>query len=114
MCLGLSTGDIMSAQMLLGMSDNPIVLQWQIQIRNDYNLAIATRKDVIWQQEDLIFLIRSITFLVFHIFLEALDVRATKINEAMKMAAVKALALLTKDCSRTSKYCLWCYQIKFW
>jgi malate dehydrogenase (oxaloacetate-decarboxylating)(NADP+) len=32
--LGLSTGDIMSAQMLLGMSDNPIVLQWQIQIRN--------------------------------------------------------------------------------
>jgi malate dehydrogenase (oxaloacetate-decarboxylating)(NADP+) len=33
----------------------------------------------------------------FHIFLEALDVRATKIKEAMKMAAVKALALLTKE-----------------
>jgi malate dehydrogenase (oxaloacetate-decarboxylating)(NADP+) len=62
----------------------------------DYNLAIATRKDVLWQQEDLIFLIRSITFLVLYIF-RALDVRATKINEAMKMAAVKALALLTKE-----------------
>jgi malate dehydrogenase (oxaloacetate-decarboxylating)(NADP+) len=36
--------------------------------------------------------------LVFHIFFRgALDVRATKINEAMKMAAVKALALLTKE-----------------
>jgi malate dehydrogenase (oxaloacetate-decarboxylating)(NADP+) len=33
----------------------------------------------------------------FHIFLEALDVRATKIMKAMKMAAVKALALLTKE-----------------
>jgi hypothetical protein len=41
----------------------------------DYNLAIATRKDVLWQQEDLIFLIRSITFLVLY-FRGALDVRA--------------------------------------
>jgi malate dehydrogenase (oxaloacetate-decarboxylating)(NADP+) len=32
-----------------------------------------------------------------YIFRGALDVRATKINEAMKMAAVKALALLTKE-----------------
>jgi malate dehydrogenase (oxaloacetate-decarboxylating)(NADP+) len=50
--------------------------------------------------------------LVFHIFLEgALDVRATKINEAMKMAAVKALALLTKESVPEQ---VWCYQIKFW
>jgi malate dehydrogenase (oxaloacetate-decarboxylating)(NADP+) len=35
----------------------------------DYNLAIATRKDVLlWQQEDLIFLIRSITFGFPYIF----------------------------------------------
>jgi malate dehydrogenase (oxaloacetate-decarboxylating)(NADP+) len=32
-----------------------------------------------------------------YIFRGALDVRATKINEAMKMAAVKALALLAKE-----------------
>jgi malate dehydrogenase (oxaloacetate-decarboxylating)(NADP+) len=62
----------------------------------DYNLAIATRKDVIMATGRSDFLIRSITFLVY-IFRGALDVRATKINEAMKMAAVKALALLTKE-----------------
>jgi malate dehydrogenase (oxaloacetate-decarboxylating)(NADP+) len=33
----------------------------------------------------------------FPYIFRALDVRATKINEAMKMAAVKALALLTKE-----------------
>jgi malate dehydrogenase (oxaloacetate-decarboxylating)(NADP+) len=32
-CFRFVNGDIMSAQMLLGMSDNPIVLQWQIQIQ---------------------------------------------------------------------------------
>jgi malate dehydrogenase (oxaloacetate-decarboxylating)(NADP+) len=39
---------------------------------------------------------------------------ATKINEAMKMAAVKALALLTKESVPEQVNCLWCYQIKFW
>jgi malate dehydrogenase (oxaloacetate-decarboxylating)(NADP+) len=32
-----------------------------------------------------------------YIFRGALDVRATKINEAMKMAAVRALAALAKE-----------------
>jgi malate dehydrogenase (oxaloacetate-decarboxylating)(NADP+) len=46
--LGLSTGDIMSAQMLLGMSDNPIFFAMaNPDPEIDYNLAIATRKDVI-------------------------------------------------------------------
>jgi malate dehydrogenase (oxaloacetate-decarboxylating)(NADP+) len=47
-------------------------------------------------------------------FRGALDVRATKINEAMKMAAVKALALLTKESVPEQVNIAWCYQIKFW
>jgi malate dehydrogenase (oxaloacetate-decarboxylating)(NADP+) len=40
-----------------------------------------------------------------YIFRELLMMYEPKINEAMKMAAVKALALLQRVCSRTSKYC---------
>jgi malic enzyme len=29
--LGLSAGNVLSADMLLAMADNPVVLQWQIQ-----------------------------------------------------------------------------------
>ena len=36
-------------------------------------------------------------FLVFHIFSEALDVRATTINEDMKIAAVYAIANLARE-----------------
>ena len=46
--LGLSTGDIMSPEMLLGMADNPIVFAMaNPDPEIDYNLAVATRKDVI-------------------------------------------------------------------
>jgi malate dehydrogenase (oxaloacetate-decarboxylating)(NADP+) len=64
----------------------------------DYNLAIATRKDVIMATGRSDFPNQVNNVLGFpYIFRGALDVRATKINEAMKMAAVKALALLTKE-----------------
>ena len=97
--LGLSTGDIMSAQMLLGMADNPIVFAMaNPDPEIDYNLAIATRKDVIMATGRSDFPNQVNNVLGFpYIFRGALDVRATKINEAMKMAAVKALALLTKE-----------------
>ena len=46
--LGLSSGDIMTPQMLLGMADNPIVFAMaNPNPEIDYNLAVATRKDVI-------------------------------------------------------------------
>ncbi|MFV5688709.1 NADP-dependent malic enzyme [Flavobacterium sp. ZT3R25] len=97
--LGLSTGGIMSPQMLMGMAESPIVFAMaNPNPEIDYNLAIATRKDVIMATGRSDFPNQVNNVLGFpYIFRGALDVRATKINEAMKMAAVKALALLTKE-----------------
>jgi malate dehydrogenase (oxaloacetate-decarboxylating)(NADP+) len=97
--LGLSTGDIMTPQMLLGMAENPIVFAMaNPDPEIDYNLAIATRKDVIMAtgRSDHPNQVNNVLGFPY-IFRGALDVRATKINEAMKMAAVKALALLAKE-----------------
>ena len=97
--LGLSSGDIMTPQMLLGMADNPIVFAMaNPNPEIDYNLAVATRKDVIMATGRSDFPNQVNNVLGFpYIFRGALDVRATKKNEAMKMAAVQALALLTKE-----------------
>ncbi|WP_348813289.1 NADP-dependent malic enzyme [Flavobacterium maritimum] len=97
--LGLSSGNIMSPKMLLGMADNPIVFAMaNPEPEIDYNLAIATRKDVIMATGRSDFPNQVNNVLGFpYIFRGALDVRATKINEAMKMAAVKALAALAKE-----------------
>jgi malate dehydrogenase (oxaloacetate-decarboxylating)(NADP+) len=97
--LGLSSGGIMSAEMLLGMADNPIVFAMaNPEPEIDYNLAIATRKDVIMATGRSDFPNQVNNVLGFpYIFRGALDVRATKINEAMKMAAVRALAALAKE-----------------
>lgn len=97
--LGLSTGDIMTSQMLLGMAENPIVFAMaNPDPEIDYNLAIATRKDVIMAtgRSDHPNQVNNVLGFPY-IFRGALDVRATKINEAMKMAAVRALALLAKE-----------------
>jgi malate dehydrogenase (oxaloacetate-decarboxylating)(NADP+) len=97
--LGLSSGDIMSPEMLLTMADNPIVFAMANPIPEiDYNLAIATRKDIIMATGRSDFPNQVNNVLGFpYIFRGALDVRATKINEAMKMAAVRALAALAKE-----------------
>lgn len=97
--LGLSSGDIMSPEMLLTMADNPIVFAMANPIPEiDYNLAVATRKDVIMATGRSDFPNQVNNVLGFpYIFRGALDVRATKINEAMKMAAVRALAALAKE-----------------
>ncbi|MBG6110499.1 malate dehydrogenase (oxaloacetate-decarboxylating)(NADP+) [Flavobacterium sp. CG_9.10] len=97
--LGLSTGDIMTPQMLMGMAENPIVFAMaNPDPEIDYNLAIATRKDVIMAtgRSDHPNQVNNVLGFPY-IFRGALDVRATKINEAMKMAAVRALALLAKE-----------------
>ncbi|MEY2671287.1 MAG: hypothetical protein RLZZ577_1603 [Bacteroidota bacterium] len=97
--LGLSSGDIMSPEMLLTMADNPIVFAMANPVPEiDYNLAIATRKDIIMATGRSDFPNQVNNVLGFpYIFRGALDVRATKINEAMKMAAVRALAALAKE-----------------
>jgi malate dehydrogenase (oxaloacetate-decarboxylating)(NADP+) len=97
--LGLSSGNIMTPKMLLGMAENPIVFAMaNPDPEIDYNLAIATRKDVIMAtgRSDHPNQVNNVLGFPY-IFRGALDVRATKINEAMKMAAVRALAALAKE-----------------
>lgn len=96
--IGLSSGDIMTADMLSSMAKNPIVFAMaNPNPEIDYNLAIATRKDVIMAtgRSDHPNQVNNVLGFPY-IFRGALDVRATKINEEMKMAAVKALASLAK------------------
>lgn len=97
--LGLSSGNVMSAEMLMQMAKNPIVFAMANPIPEiDYHLAIATRKDIIMATGRSDFPNQVNNVLGFpYIFRGAIDVRASKINEEMKMAAVKALALLAKE-----------------
>ncbi|WP_447635168.1 NADP-dependent malic enzyme [Flavobacterium microcysteis] len=97
--LGLSSGDVMSAEMLMQMAENPIVFAMANPIPEiDYHLAVATRKDIIMATGRSDFPNQVNNVLGFpYIFRGAIDVRASKINEEMKMAAVKALALLAKE-----------------
>lgn len=97
--LGLSVGNILTPEMLLGMADDPIVFAMANPVPEiDYNIAIATREDIIMATGRSDYPNQVNNVLGFpYIFRGALDVRATKINEAMKMAAVKALANLAKE-----------------
>ncbi len=97
--IGLSTSDIVSQDMLLSMAKNPIVFAMaNPDPEINYDLAIATRKDIIMAtgRSDHPNQVNNVLGFPF-IFRGALDVRATKINEEMKMAAVKALAELAKE-----------------
>ena len=96
--IGLSSGDIVTPEMLLGMADNPIVFAMANPTPEiNYNLAIDTRKDIIMAtgRSDHPNQVNNVLGFPF-IFRGALDVRATKINEEMKKAAVVALANLAK------------------
>ena len=97
--LGLSVADVMSADMLASMADNPIVFAMaNPNPEIDYDLAMNTRKDLIFAtgRSDYPNQINNVLGFPF-IFRGSLDVRATKINEEMKIAAVYALAELTKQ-----------------
>ena len=97
--LGLSAGNILTPDMLLGMAANPIVFAMANPTPEiDYNLAIDTRDDIIMAtgRSDHPNQVNNVLGFPY-IFRGALDVRATKINEAMKMAAVRALAALAKE-----------------
>lgn len=97
--VGLSTGDVLSAEMLKKMGDNPIVFA----LANPnpeiaYDLAIATRDDVIMAtgRSDHPNQVNNVLGFPY-IFRGALDVRATEINEEMKLAAVRSLAEMAKE-----------------
>ena len=97
--IGLSKADIMTPVMLKSMAPNPIVFAMaNPNPEIDYNLAVATRNDAIMAtgRSDFPNQVNNVLGFPF-IFRGALDVRATKINEAMKMAAVHALADLAKE-----------------
>jgi malate dehydrogenase (oxaloacetate-decarboxylating)(NADP+) len=85
--------------MLLSMAKDPIVFAMaNPNPEMEYNLAISTRKDVIMATGRSDYPNQVNNVLGFpYIFRGALDVRATKINEEMKMAAVLALANLAKE-----------------
>ena len=97
--IGLSIADIVSSEMLLSMADNPIVFAMaNPNPEIPYDKAIATRKDIIMAtgRSDHPNQVNNVLGFPF-IFRGALDVRSTKINEEMKMAAVYALAKLAKE-----------------
>jgi malate dehydrogenase (oxaloacetate-decarboxylating)(NADP+) len=98
MFLGLSVGKILKPEMLLSMAPNPIVFAMaNPEPEIDYNVAINTRADIIMATGRSDYPNQVNNVLGFpYIFRGALDVRARKINEAMKMAAVRALAELAK------------------
>lgn len=97
--IGLSIADIVSPEMLNSMAENPIVFAMaNPNPEIEYNLACKTRKDIIMAtgRSDHPNQVNNVLGFPF-IFRGALDVRATKINEEMKMAAVMALADLTRE-----------------
>lgn len=97
--MGLSVADCVTPVMLLSMAKDPVVFAMSNpnpEIK--YETAIATRKDLIMAtgRSDYPNQINNVLGFPF-IFRGALDVRASRISEGMKMAAAKALASLAKE-----------------
>ena len=92
--LGLSKADVLTAEMIRTMADNPIVLA----LANPdpeiaYDAAMRSRPDLIFAtgRSDHPNQVNNVLGFPF-LFRGALDVRATRIDEAMKLAAARALA----------------------
>lgn len=97
--VGLSKGGIVSKDMVKAMAANPIVFA----LANpdpeiSYKDAMAAREDIIMAtgRSDNPNQVNNVLGFPF-IFRGALDVRASTINEEMKLAAVRAIAELTKE-----------------
>lgn len=97
--LGLSKADILTKEMIRKMNDTPIVFA----LANpnpeiSYEEAMDSRDDLIFATGRSDYPNQVNNVLGFpYIFRGALDVRATGINEEMKMAAAKAIAQLAKE-----------------
>lgn len=97
--IGLSKGGILSKEMVKTMAKNPIVFAMaNPDPEISWEDAVEARKDIIMATGRSDYPNQVNNVLGFpYIFRGALDVRASAINEAMKLAAVKALAELTKS-----------------
>ncbi len=96
--IGLSAGNVVSVEMVKSMAKNPIVFAMaNPDPEISYELATSARKDIIMAtgRSDYPNQVNNVLGFPF-IFRGALDVRATNINEAMKLAAVHALADLAR------------------
>jgi len=96
---GLSVGNSVTPEMIRGMAPNPVIFA----LANPdpeipYDLAVATRPDAIVAtgRTDFPNQVNNVLGFPF-IFRGALDVRATAINDEMKLAATRALAALAKE-----------------
>ncbi|HVZ24556.1 MAG TPA: NADP-dependent malic enzyme [Sediminibacterium sp.] len=96
--LGLSVGNVVTEDMIRSMARNPIVFAMaNPDPEISYEAATAVRKDIIMATGRTDYPNQVNNVLGFpYIFRGALDVRARQINEAMKLAAVRALAELAK------------------
>jgi malate dehydrogenase (oxaloacetate-decarboxylating)(NADP+) len=97
--LGLSVADVLSPEMLKSMNPDPIVFAMaNPNPEIAYEEAMAARKDIIFAtgRSDYPNQINNVLGFPF-IFRGALDVKASAINEEMKVAAVHAIANLTKE-----------------
>jgi malate dehydrogenase (oxaloacetate-decarboxylating)(NADP+) len=96
--IGLSAGNVVTPDMLKGMAKNPIVFAMaNPEPEIAYDLAITARKDMIIATGRSDFPNQVNNVLGFpYIFRGALDVRASAINEEMKLAAVHAIAGIAK------------------
>lgn len=99
MFLGLSVAGAVTPEMLLSMNSNPIVFALANPTPEiSYDLAVATRSDIIMGTGRSDFPNQVNNVLGFpYIFRGALDVRATSINDSMKLAAAHALADLARQ-----------------
>ncbi|MVZ61682.1 NADP-dependent malic enzyme [Sphingobacterium humi] len=97
--IGLSKADVLTPEMLNSMAPKPIVLAMaNPNPEIAYELAMDTRNDIIMGTGRSDYPNQVNNVLGFpYIFRGALDVRATAINEEMKIAAVKAIADLAKQ-----------------
>jgi malate dehydrogenase (oxaloacetate-decarboxylating)(NADP+) len=97
--LGLSRGGLVSKEMIAVMAKDPIVFALaNPEPEISYKEATSVRKDIIMAtgRSDHPNQVNNVLGFPF-IFRGALDVRATTINEEMKLAAVKAIASLAKE-----------------
>ena len=97
--IGLSKGGLLNKEMIKSMAKNPIVFAMaNPDPEISWEDATEARKDIIMATGRSDYPNQVNNVLGFpYIFRGALDVRASTINEAMKLAAVKALAELTKS-----------------
>jgi malate dehydrogenase (oxaloacetate-decarboxylating)(NADP+) len=96
--VGLSAPNVVDADMLKSMAKKPIVFAMANPVPEvDYDLAVQTRDDIIMATGRSDYPNQVNNVLGFpYIFRGALDVRATAINEAMKIAATHAIAEMAK------------------